>query len=210
MSNLVELDVTNFLDKFNRLHDQMPFLISRSMNDTAFLDTRDDLSKDMTKSLIIRKKTIASKTMFQVVRSNKTNLEVKLFHKIPEIGYQQVGGTETPRGKKLAIPVRKNLSRYAGIAENKTIPKRLQISTLIQKAPSDRSKAVYNTGGLKPFILKTGVFIRQGSSIRALYYFVDQAQHTKKSFDFQETVIKSFNRRFTKRFQINYLKILKG
>lgn len=210
MADAITFDITGHLDTFNKLADDMPFIISKSMNDVAFKDARPDLSKDMQTSLIIRSKGITRNTMFQVVKSNKKNLEVEMFHRVPGIGLQQSGGTETPKGKKLAIPNRKNLSKFMGVSEKKIIPKRLKIETIMKKAPSSRNEATYTTSGKKVFILPSGVYIRMGNDIKAIYHFVDKATHSNKTFDFQGVMEKSFNRRFTKRFNVNYLKILKG
>lgn len=209
MANSITFDITDHLDGFNKLASDMPYLISRSMNDVAFKDARGDLSKDMTKSLIIRSKGITSNFMFKIVKSDKTNLEVIMFHKVTNMGLQQRGGTELPKSKKLAIPNRKNISKYLGVSENKNIPKRLKIQTIMSKAPRSRSQAVYNVSGKKVFVLPSGVFVRIGKDLKAIYYFVDKAVHTDKGFHFQKTMARSYERRFTKRFNVNYLKELK-
>lgn len=211
MSQSITFDITDHLDGFNKLSKDMAFLVSKSMNDVAFLDSREALSKDMVKSLTIRSKGIASKFMFQVVKSNKQNLEVIIFHKVPGVGLQQHSGTETPKSKKLAIPNRKNMSRYLGVSKNKNIPKRLKIDTIMKKAPRSRAGAgaPYTTGGKKLFILPSGIYTRIGKELRAVYNFVDQATHSSPNFHFQHTMERSYERRFTKRFNINYLNRLR-
>ncbi len=210
MADAITFDVTDHIDGFNKLASDMPFLISKTMNDVAFKDARGDLSKSMADSLIIRNKGIASKFMFQVIkRSNKNDLEVIMIHKVPGIGLQQRGGVETPKSKKIAIPHRKNMSRYMNVSEKKNIPKKLRIQAIMSKAPRSRSESIYNVNGKKVFILPNGVFIRIGKDLKAVYYFVDQAVHTEKGFHFQKTMVKSYNRRFTKRFNVNYIKELR-
>lgn len=210
MSTSITFDITDHLNGFNKLAGDMSFLISKSMNDVAFKDSREALSKDMTKSLTIRNKGIASKFMFRVEKSNKKDLTVIMEHKVPGIGLQQRGGIETPKSKKLAIPHRKNMSRYMGISQKRNIPKRLRIDTIMKKAPKSRSDTkIYRTSSKKVFILPSGVYIRVGKDLRAIYYFVEKATHTDKNFKFQDIMTKSYERRFTKRFNVNYLKQLK-
>ena len=209
---MITLDITEQLNKFNQLHKDMPFLVSKAMNNTAFKDSRKIISKDMNKKLIIRSKNISKKTMFIVTKSHKTNLLVKIKHKIKEIGFQQFGGTEKAKDNFLVIPNRKNIKTYLGIAKNKNLPDELRPSAIFRKAPSSRNeKKTYKINKHKLFIIKKlGVFLRFGNDLKSVFNFVKQAKHTKKEFNLQDSMTESFDRRFTKRFTLEYLKLLKG
>ncbi|MDA0778327.1 MAG: hypothetical protein O3C19_04570 [Bacteroidetes bacterium] len=203
----ITLDITSYLDKFNKLAKDMPFLISKSMNDVAFQDSRKQLSQDMEKNLIIRSKNIKSLKMFQIEKSTKTDLKVEIKHKILNLGLQQFGGVE--KGK-LAIPNRENMALFLGVPNKKVIPPSLRIKTIMKRAPRSRSEARrYKVKSRNLFILDTGVFMRVGNDIKAVYHFVDEARHTKKGFDMQSSVEFSYNKRFSKRFNVNYLKELR-
>jgi len=208
---MITLDITEQLNKFNQLHKDMPFLVSKAMNNTAFEDSRQSISKDMNKKLIIRSKNISKKTMFTVTKSHKTNLLVKIKHKIKEIGLQQFGGTEKAKDNFLVIPNRKNIKTFLGIAKNKNLPKRLRPSTIFKKAPFSRNEnKAYKVNKHKLFIIKKlGVFLRFGNDLKSVFNFVKQAKHTKKEFNLQDSMTNSFDRRFTKRFTLEYLKLLK-
>jgi hypothetical protein len=209
---MITLDITEQLNKFNQLHKDMPYLVSRAMNNTAFKDSRGNISLDMNKKLIIRSKNISKKTMFTVTKSHKTNLLVKIKHKIKEIGFQQFGGTEKAKDNFLVIPNRKNIKTYFGIGKNKNLPEEIWASTILKKAPLSRNqKKIYKVNKHKLFIIKKlGVFLRFGNDLKSVFNFVKQAKHTKRQFNLQDSMTESFDRRFTKRFTIEYLKLLKG
>lgn len=206
----IEFDITDTLDKFSKLAESMPFLISKSLNDVAFDRGRKAVSKEIYKTMEVRNKWIASPSRIKVKKSTKTNLEVSLFHVKEVMGLQQFGGTELPKGKKLAIPIRKNLSKYAGVPNNKRIPKGLSIKTIMDKAPRNRGEATYKTKGVKPFIVSKGIAIRTDAGLRLLYAFASKAQHRKKLLKMQEVIERTYNVNFERFFERNYLKVLKG
>lgn len=204
----IELDITKMLDKYNKLHSSMPYLISKSMNDVAFKHGREDLSNEMKDVLTNRNKYFSSPNAIKVKKSSKNDLEVTLYHFKEELRLQQEGGIETPKGKKLAIPVRKNLQKYAGVPNNKAIPKSLSINTLMDKAPTHRGQEMYKTRGIMPFILRSGIFIRVGDGLRMIYSFADQAKHKKRLLKMQATIEKTYNDNFEAIFEKNFQKEL--
>lgn len=206
----ITFDVTAHLNKFNKIGSSSDFIISKSMNDTAFLDARDQLSKQMKKDLFIRNKGMTSKFMFKIEKSNKKDLQVNIQHKVKGLGLQQRGGTETATSKRLSIPNRKAMSKHFGISVSKNIPKKLKISEIYKKAPKTKQEGAYIYKGKSIFIQENSVFVDNKGIIEAIYQFVKKATHNKKQFKMQGSVEQSFNRRFTKRFNINYLKLLKG
>jgi len=210
MEAAIEFDITDTLDKFNKLHKDMPFLVSKSLNDVAFEKGRKALATHMEDKLEKKERWYFNPARIKVARSNKTNLSVSLFHVDESLGLQQRGGVELPKGKKLAIPIRRNLSAYAGVGRNKKIPKSLRVDTLMNKAPSKRGQTQYKTKGIKPFILKSGIFIRTSNGLRMLYAFKDKAVHTKKPLNFQKTTEEVYLKNFERYFKRNFLRVLRG
>lgn len=206
----VEFDVTKQLDTFSKLASSMSFIMSKSLNDVAFNNARQDVSKDINKNMEIRNKMFGSPRAIRVNKSNKNNLTIQLYHFKEQMGLQQFGGVELPESKKLAVPIRRNLSTYASVPNNKKIPKSLSIPVIMQKAPRKKGEQVYKTKGVEPFVLNRGVFIRTGSGLKMLYSFVDKAQHDKKLLKFQKVIERTYNIKLERNIEKNYLKILKG
>lgn len=207
----IEFDVTQQLDTFNKLAGSMNFIISKSLNDVAFNNARKDVSKDIHKNMEVRNKAFASKNSIRIIRSTKDNLKVELFHFKEQMGLQQFGGSELPKGKNLAVPIRKNLARYAGVPTNKKIPDNLSIPVIMKNAPRKKGQKIYRVGeGIDPFILRTGVFVRTDNGLRMIYAFVDKATHNKKLLKFQQIIEKTYNIKLERNIERNYLKILKG
>lgn len=207
----IEFDVTKQLDTFNKLASSMTFIVSKALNDVAFNNARSDVSKEIHKNMEVRNKAFSAKNSIRIKRSTKDSLEVMLYHFKEEMGLQQFGGVEKAKSKKLAIPIRKNLSRYANIAHTAKIPKNLSIDEIMKNAPRKRGEKIYRVGdGIDPFILKRGVFIRTDDGIRMLYVFADQAQHKKRLLEFKRVIERTYNVKLEKNIERNYLKLLKG
>ena len=217
--NAIEFDVTDQLNTFNKLSDSMGFIVSKSINDLAKERGRKALANHLLDKLKIRNKIVAKPSSIKIDYSNKKNLKVGLFFQIGRdsgsninkwMGLQQYGGTETGLTGKLAIPLRGNLARFAGVPRNKNIPKSLRISTIMDKAPSVKDKSkVYTTKGIKPVIGKKGVWARTSEGFKLLYIFKDKAEHSKKSINFQKAMEKSFNTNLERYINRQYLRVLK-
>lgn len=206
----IEFDITKQLDSFNKLAGSMDYIISKSLNDVAFNNGRKAVSKEIHENMEVRNKAFASERAIRINKSTKNDLSVTLYHFKEQMGLQQFGGVETPTGKKLAVPIRRNLASYAGAPSNKKIPKSLSIDTIMQKAPRKKGEPVYRTKGVKPFVTSRGVFIRIDSGLRLLYSFVDKASHDKKLLKFQKIIEKTYNVKLERNIERNYLKVLKG
>ena len=206
----IEFDITDQLDTFNKAASSMEFIISKSMNDVAFSNARKDLSKEMYDNMEIRNKQFGSSRAIRINKSDKNNLTIELYHFKEQMGLQQFGGVELPKSKNLAVPIRKNLSTYAGVPSNKKIPKSLSIPVIMSKAPRKRGDGIYKTKGVKPFVMSRGVFIRTSAGLKMLYSFVDKATHDKKLFKFQKTLERTYNIKLERNIERNYLKVLKG
>ena len=217
--NAIEFDVTSQLNTFNKLADSMGFIVSKAINDLAYEKGRKSLSIHLSDKLNIKNKVVARTAAIKVDKSNKKNLKIGLFYQLGKnpnsninkwMGLQQYGGTETANGGKLAIPLRDNFARYAGVPRNKNIPKSLRISTIMSKAPSKRDKSrVYTTKGIKPVIGKRGVWARTSEGFKLLYIFKDKAKHSKKSINFQKAMEKTFNTNLERYINRQYLRLLK-
>ena len=206
----IEFDVTEQLDTFKKAASSMSFIISKSLNDIAFKNARDDVSKDIHKNMEVRNKSFASKRSIRINKSTKDKLQIELYHFKEEMGLQQFGGTELPKGKSIAVPIRKNLATYAGVPNNKKIPKGLTIPVIMSKAPRKRGQKIYKTKGVQPFVMSRGVFIRTSSGLRMLYSFVNKATHEKKLLKFQKVIERTYNIKLERNIERNYLKVLKG
>ena len=207
----IEFDITKQLDTFNKAASSMPFIISRSLNDVAFKHGRKAASKDMHKNMTIRNKGFVGLKSIGIDRSTKDKLTVELYHLKEQMGLQQFGGTELPKKRKLAIPVRKNLARYANVPNNKKIPDDLSIDEIMKNAPRNKGDKIYRVGdNVDPFILKRGVFVRTDSGIRMIYAFADKATHDKKLFKMQKVIEKTYNVKLERNIERNYLRVLKG
>ena len=207
---VIEFDVTKQLDTFNKLASSMDFIISKALNDVAFNNARKDLSKDMHDNMEIRNKAFGSARSIRINKSTKNDLTIQLYHFKEQMGLQQFGGVELPKSKTIAVPIRKNLAKYAGVPTNKKIPKSLSIPVIMSKAPRKQGETIYKTKGVKPFVLSRGVFIRVNNEMRMLYSFVNKAVHDKKLFKFQQTIERTYNIKLERNIEKNYLKILKG
>ena len=206
----IEFDVTKQLDTFNKAASSSQFIISKSLNDIAFNNARKDLSKEMHDSMEIRNKSFGSARSIRINKSSTNNLTIQLYHFKEQMELQQFGGIEKPTSKTLAVPIRKNLAKYAGVPSNKKIPKSLTIPVIMSKAPRKKGEAIYKTKGVKPFVMSRGVFIRVNNELRMLYSFVDKATHDKKLFKFQQRLERTYNIKLERNIEKNYLKILKG
>jgi len=206
----IEFDVTKQLDTFNKAADSTGFILSKSLNDVAFKNARKDVSKDIHKNMEVRNKIFGSANAIRINKADKNNLTIQLYHFKEQMGLQQFGGVELPKSKKLAIPIRKNLAAYAGVPNNKKIPKGLSIKTIMQKAPRKKGETIYKTKGVKPFVTNRGVFIRVDSGLRLIYSFVDKASHEKRLLKFQKVIEKTYNIKLERNIERNYLKVLKG
>ncbi len=201
----IEFDITEQLDTFNKLSKDMPYIISRAMNDTAFDGMRKSFSKEMHSDLKVKNSNFASEKAFKVNKSNKNHLVVEVHHKKEELGLQQFGGVELPKSKKLAIPLRTNMARYGGFARGKSLTKKshMSVGKLLDKEKSNskiKGHTVYST--------KDGVYLRDKDHLRKIYTFVDKATHNKKTIDFQKASVDTFNRRFARHLNYWYLKVL--
>lgn len=189
----IVFDITKQLDGFNKIANQMPFIISKSINDIAFQHARQDASDEFKSRMESRDAYFSGKNAFRIKKSSKTNLTVSIYHFKEELGLQQHGGIEKAKGKYIAVPIRSNLAKFAGVAQNKKIPKRLTISTLMDKAPKKRGETIYKTSGVKPFVLKHGIYIRTENGLRMLYAFVEQGAHIKKLLKLQKRIERTYN-----------------
>ncbi len=207
---MIKMDITKQLDQFSKMHSSMNFIISKSMNNVAFQKSRKEAQRHMRKELEIKNKQFVYLKTFRVKKSHKNNLEVTLFHIKEALKLQQFGGVENAKSGKMAIPIRKNFAKYAGVSMKKEIPDSLNINTVMRNAPRNRGQTVYESNGVKPFVGKKGVYIRTSNGLRLLYVFKDKATHTKKLLDFQKVIEKSFNDNFEEELNKNYLKLIRS
>ena len=212
----IEFDITPTLDKFKNLEGSMEFLISKSLNDVAFDKARNDLSITMNEDLEIKNKTITRKNAFKIKRSNKNNLEVKIFYQLGNkkdsninkwMGLQQFGGTEISGSNKIAIPIRRNMAMYAGVSRKTVIKNSSAISV---PKMINKSRAGQKYKGKRVVSNENGIFLEINRSLKMMYSFVEKANHNKKLFKFQESIEQTYNKNFERYFRRNFLRVLKG
>lgn len=206
----IEIDITPQLDQFNKMAKSMTFITSKALNDVAFDKGRKSFANEMGNKFENRNKFFNSARAIRIKKANVKDLSVTLYHFKEELGLQQFGGIETPKGKKLAVPIRRTFAKYANVPENKKIPKALKIDTVMARAPRNRGEATYTAKRVKPFIGNRGVFIRTDEGLRLLYTFVDEAKHRKKLLEWQKNIELVYNTNLERYLNRNYLRLLKG
>lgn len=207
MKQVIEFDVTKQLDQFNKLASSMPYIISRAINEIAFKRARIAVSKSLNTDFNNTDKYFNSANAIRVLKSSKQDLKVTLYHFKEQLSLQQFGGTEKGSGHKLAIPIRANFAKYAGVPTNKKIPKSLSIDTIMKKSSS---RGGYRAKGVMPYVNKKGVYIRTTDGLRLLYVFKSSAEHKNKLLKFQEIIEATYNTNLERFINREYLKALKG
>ena len=204
--NSIEFDVTKQLDKLNKLADDMPYIMSKALNDVAFKDIRKSFSKEMQSKMNIKNKNFASDRSFSVSKSDKKDLSIDVFHKKKELGMQQFGGIELPKSKKIAIPLITNLARV-GFSKKRALTKSSPYGTkkLLEK---ERTGAKIKGG----VVIKDakGIYIAKGGNATKVYTFVDKAVHSKQTIDFQKVIEETMNKKFERQLNVHYMRLLKG
>ena len=214
--NAIEFDVTDTLDKYNKLASSMPFIISKAQNSLAFERGRKSLSKHLNSRLDIKAKAMTKVNAIKVIKSDKKNLTTILkFHLgamnktnplNASMELQQKGGTEQSSGGKLAIPHRGNMARYGKFPRSKALTKKspMSINKVLDKVNSKKKINKHHV-----FVKSNGVYLGVGKESKLLYSFVEKARHNKKLIDFQKAVEIVYNKNFDRYFQREYLRLLK-
>jgi len=165
--------------------DQLPYAISRTLNDTMFQDTRRHIiGPTWQQAFTVRNRGLASASM-RVEKSSKSKLQAGVFDALGKanLGVHASGGARPKPSAQLAIPNQGGKVKLHGRGRK---PWARQVPGLV--AP--RALRV---------IKGKGIFVGQGGRLHAWYWFRGQAQ-LKKRFqfdrDFQRVSERGINQRF--------------
>ena len=184
----IKLDYRAFekmADRVNALHNQVPYALSRAMNNAAF-ETRKYLA-DVTwpSSGMTIRNTGFMKGALRVEPSRKDNLRVAIYDALGRgnLELHAKGGTKTARGKNLAIPT-KSWVRYT----SRGIDKAMLPRNLIANTPRRALR-----------ITNDGIYVGQGGKLHLLYRLKPTAQ-IKKKVNFYEDFQREMTARTTAEF----------
>ncbi len=150
-------------------NDQLPYAISRSLNDTMFRDVRPQITgPTWAKSFTVRNKGLARASM-RVETASKGKLSAGVYDALgkADLAKHARGGVKTPKKKVLDIPVRSRVALHAR-------GKRPWASVVVKKTPK---RALRMTS--------KGIFVGEGGRLHLVYGFKASAA-LKKRFPFYE------------------------
>ncbi len=167
------LDFSHFRTKARQMgifaDDQLPYAISRSLNDTMFKDVRPQIiGPTWTAAFTVRNTGLPRKAM-RVETSTKAKLSAGVFDALGKADLQKhaVGGTKMPTRKVLDIPVRSKVALGAR-------GKKPWASKVIKSTPKRALR-----------ITSKGIFVGEGGRLNLVYSFRNSAR-LKKRFPFYE------------------------
>ncbi|MGE3064127.1 MAG: hypothetical protein AB7K67_00955 [Hyphomicrobiaceae bacterium] len=170
---MLHIDMREFSRKAREMgifaNDQLPYAISRSLNDTMFKVVRPDIiGPTWSQAFTVRNRGLPRAAM-RVETSTKGKLSAGVFDALGKADLQKhaVGGTKTPRRRVLDIPVP---SRVALTARGK----RPWASAVIKRTPQRALR-----------VLPKGVFVGEGGRLHMVYAFKGSARLDKR-FRFYE------------------------
>lgn len=121
----VKIDASDFERVTSRMSaaaDQMPFALSRALNDAA-KETYEHLIGDTWPSAVTVRKPDFLRWALHTKFSTKHDLTIEIYDNTPDarahLKLHAEGGTKLPKGKQLAIPIKGNVTRGPqGVAVN--------------------------------------------------------------------------------------------
>lgn len=165
--------------------DQLPYAISRTLNDTMFKDTRPHIiGPTWQQAFTVRNRGLARASM-RVEKSSKAKLQAGVYDALGKanLGVHAEGGSRPKPSSQLAIP---NQAGKVKLHARGRKPWARQVPGLVAK----RALRV---------IKGKGIFVGQGGRLHAWYWFRGSAQ-LKKRFqfyrDFQKVSERGINQRF--------------
>jgi hypothetical protein len=169
-------DFRQFQEKARQLgvfkDDQLPFAISRTLNDTMFKDARPQIIGPTWKAAFKVRNAGLPRASIRVLTSTKGNLTAGLYDALGKanLGVHAKGGARPKPSAQLAIP---NQQRVRLTAKGRN-PRARQIPSLVS-----------NPGRAVRVIKGKGVFVGQGGRLHAWYWFRSGAT-LRKRFRFYE------------------------
>ena len=176
---VLTLDFKQFQDKARQLgvfaDDQLPFAISKTLNDSAFDARREVVNVVWPAHMKVYNQSFINAAM-RVETATKGNLSVSLYDTLhrASLGLHAQGGTKGAKGQ-LALPNWQLINRTSAGAKPR--PRQLNLKPHMAKGHLVPSMQV---------IPGKGIFIGEGGRLRLAYAFKPSAS-LKKDFPFYET-----------------------
>lgn len=190
----VAFDLADFRNKARQMgifaDDQLPFAIMTTLNDAMFSDVRPQIiGPTWAASFTVRNKGLA-RASINVEKATKASWQAGVFDALGKAHLKEhaVGGSLTPAGGQLAIPVRSRVKLHA---RGKT-PWAREI-----RLPKHRARGVLVPS--MQVIKGKGIFVGEGGHLRLVYSFAKGARLRKRFRfyeDFARVATASVNARF--------------
>lgn len=180
----LNLDISEFrrkADQMSAAQDQVPYALSRALNDAAKYARRQLISDTWPSHVTVRNTRFLNAVLLTRF-SDKHNLRVEVYDSTPDqrahLELHAKGGVKTPKGARLAIPVAGNILGVQPTARG--VPKNLRAGAIVAATPKRalRIATVKRSGN-------QGIFIGRGGRLNLIYVLTRQAQ-IKKSVPFYE------------------------
>lgn len=146
-------------DCVNFFRDQVPFALSQTVNDLAFAGRTEIITKTFPRDFTVRNPTFA-RTLWKVEKGTKADPVATIRQNLDRGDMERhiQGGTKTPRGSKLAVPLNPNEVRGARGAVRKAqkpanLPKKYIRRVNGKDVIFSRGKAMYvllNSAAIAP------------------------------------------------------------
>lgn len=186
---LIELDLSQFdkaAEEWGRYADQLPFALSKTLNDAAFKTRQVLVTSTWPKAVEVHNANFISAAL-RVIPSTKTNLSVVIYDQLlrGNLALHAKGGVKTPRrARHLAIPLKGWARRTAhGVSKSQTI------DAIIANTPKRALRIIPDKG----------IFVGEGGRLHLRYSFKTSAQQPRDvEFyrDFEYTMTQSMRTGF--------------
>ncbi len=214
MRTAIEFDKTNFLNDFNKMYHEIPYVIATAQNTLAYNEAREDLSKHIQSNLNLKAKIVGSKRAIKYIKADKKTTTSTLYFQIgssnlsinKSIPIQEHKGTQ----KTLYIPMRENMSKYLNVSKSSPIRKKGKSSLAF--AHKNIGKKINKMSIFKRKTTKKGaggIFANVNGKARLLWLWVDTAKHTKQYINFAKILETTYEKRYDRHFSRVYNKLLK-
>lgn len=171
--------------------NQIPFLVAKSLTDTA-KKSQEEVRKNIRDKFFIRKKSGGFESSIRIKPANKRNLTAEVYTFAAFASLQQTGGIKKAKDGRLAIP------NYQAINE-------------VKKRSSSNSPSTYLAGDAFKMRTKSGQEViaqRDGKNLKILYFLKKQADVSKR-LDMVETTVETVKTNFPLMFRNNLQEIKK-
>lgn len=192
----LEFDLAEFKKKARQMgvfaDDQLPYAISRTLNDTMFQDVRPQITGPTWASAFKVRNSGSGRAAFRVATSSKTSWSAGLDStdrgRAMNIGVHATGGARPKPSAALAIPNQKGRVTLHGRGRK---PWARQVDRMVEK----RALRVING---------RGIFVGEGGRLHAWYWFRPGARLSKRfrfEADFKRSTEAGLARRFPPNLQ---------